>query len=113
MLLAPRRGCCDNQTRSLPPIEVGFMAAVICPACSRALKVADALGGKKVRCPVCGEVLTAPCAAEPVTLPPAPSEPAPPSEMPTLPPAGEDPHATLTPAGAVAPIGPRDDRAPP
>src|SRR5262245_59013914 len=76
------------------------MMSFRCTECSRTLRVAESLSGKKVRCPGCGSVqLVQPGGETGNVQPPAPS-------------AGDSP-ATVPPSVGPVPAGARDERAPP
>src|SRR5437868_4796962 len=78
------------------------MITITCSACQKKLAVKEEFAGRKVRCPSCGAVLTAPVSvmAGPNGSPPAPvgqvtiALPAAPPEAPTNP-TGEKPDATI------------------
>jgi DNA-directed RNA polymerase subunit RPC12/RpoP len=87
----------------------GFaMKSLVCPACSKHLKVKDELAGKRVKCPGCGKGISVP------TNGPTSFEA---SKVPSVVPSAEErtlpPRAPVPPEGAtVSALGPRQGAQP-
>ncbi|HJZ57331.1 MAG TPA: hypothetical protein VKE74_20350 [Gemmataceae bacterium] len=83
---------------------------VVCPSCGKRLQVRDELAGRRVACPGCKTVLSAPAAAPPLDLD---SEPAPTPVRPPVPAAADNPFTFSEPAARKpAPALVRDNRYP-
>jgi len=83
--------------------QTAGLIKVRCPnqACGKILAVKAAMGGKKARCPLCGQTMAIPKMAKPAAKEPAKKEPAPP-------PAPEEQSTAPTPAEEEA-VAPKED----
>src|SRR5262249_43100932 len=95
--------CFTSQGMTMPAI-------VACSACQTKLRVADDMAGRRLKCPKCSQIITAPAA---VSAPPPPAKPAavPPVRQPA--PAAVQARPPAPPPAQARPPAPAAARTPP